>query len=53
MNEYLILPAIGFGVAVYCGIRYAKNKSLIPLWVGLFFATISIIGLVVIISGKW
>jgi len=53
MNELLVLPLIGFGVSLYCGIRYAKNKSRIPLWVGLFFVTISIIGLVVIISGKW
>lgn len=52
MNELLILPAIGFGVSLYCGIRYAKNKSLIALGVGVLFLTISIIGLVAILNDK-
>jgi len=52
MNELLVLPLIGFGVSLYCGIRYAKNKSLIPLGVGALFLVLSVIGLIAIILDK-
>ena len=46
MNELLILPLIGFGVAGYCGYRWSKNKSWIALGVGGLFALLSVVGLV-------
>ena len=52
MNELLVLPIIGFGVAAYCGYRWSKNKSWIALGVGCFFALFSIIGLVFILTDK-
>lgn len=41
----LLLPIIGFAVAFYCGFRFQKTKSLIPLGVGLFFLALSLIGI--------
>lgn len=52
MNELLVLPIIGFGVAAYCAYRYFKNKSYIPLGVGALVLILSIIGLIAILSDK-
>jgi len=48
----LLLPLFGYGVAVYCLIRYSKNKSLIPLWVGIFIGVLSVVGLVALLLDK-
>jgi len=52
MNELILLPIIGFGVAAYCGIRWSKNKSWIALGVGALFLVLSVIGLIALINDK-
>lgn len=48
----VLLPFIGFGVSIYCAIRYSKNKSLIPFWVGALIGALSIAGLIALILDK-
>jgi putative copper export protein len=48
----ILLPIIGFLVTAYCAYRFSKNRSRISFWIGILLATLSIIGLVAILSDK-
>lgn len=47
-----ILPVITGGIAIYCGVRWAKTKFIIPLVLGIFFALATIALIIAMSSNK-